>query len=60
MKNPFTLLFLFVFVGGLSAADGLEVEPLPPAESLAAMALAAASAAFDARPSQVSRVASRW
>ena len=36
MKNTFTLVFLFVFVGGLLSADGLEVEPLPPAESLAA------------------------
>ena len=33
MKNTFTLVFLFVFVGGLSSADGREVEPLPPAES---------------------------
>ena len=36
MKNTFTLGLLFVFVGGLSAADGLELEPLPPAESMAA------------------------
>ena len=36
MKNTFTLGLLFVFVGSLSAADGLEVEPLPPTESMAA------------------------
>ena len=36
MKNAFTFGFLFISFGGLSAAEGLKVEPLPPAESMRA------------------------